>query len=503
MNICITLRSVISIFLILGISNSAWAIDASSSSYILTIPVFMSGGGTTSSAVYDTKVSAIGENCIYLYELTSSNNTLRTGQIYMLVGIPTVLPPEMKVISDLKAQTQPLGAVILEKTWQRDNDPYFYWKIEIVPPTLLEGCSVALDSTPDFTVDTRWPSYQFLENSILSGKHIFYVLPIVLGKGPDEKSMLNFEIWVDVDPPFINQLTPHPGDIVTDKFTLVSCLVSDKDSGLDLNQTILTINNNTVGFDYHPETQLLISKSGFVLNEGLNTVLLRAYDVLGNNVVRGWDFIVDTQPPTGSVLINSGQEITHSAYVSLNIKAEDLVSDIKSIYISNDGVFDTEMNQPFNYQPVIANWLLAEPDIDGTKTVYVKFRDTAGNLSITYKDDIYLKRLTPDTRIISGPATVTENTEADFKYEASKAGCKFSYKLDNLNWSDWSDLDAAHLSGLTVGNHYFYVKAGLDLNSDNRITIDEEDATPAQWVWTVQPEGYFEKIKKRILFWRR
>jgi hypothetical protein len=81
------------------------------------------------------------------------------------------------------------------------------------------------------------------------------------------------------------------------------------------------------------------------------------------------------------VLINNGQELTHSAYVFINIEVKDAVSGIKNVYISNDGVFDTELTHPYPYSavsPFISNWLVVQPDLDGIKTVYVKFEDMAG-----------------------------------------------------------------------------------------------------------------------------
>jgi hypothetical protein len=224
---------------------------------------------------------------------------------------------------------------------------------------------------------------------------------------------------------------------------------------------------------------------------------------VGNYLVKGWEFIVDMMPPWGSLKINNGEEFTHSAYVFLNVQAEDAITGVKSIYISNDGVFDSELANPFAYAPIISNWLLSEPDVNGVKNVYVKFIDFAENLSQTYKASINLKRLTPDTHIISGPNSITQETSATFRYEASKLGCVFSYKLDNLDWSGWSTSKETSFSGLSEGNHYFSVKSAFDLNQDGKISIDEEDATPSQWVWTIKPLTALEKLREKVLFWRK
>ncbi|MGE5197004.1 MAG: hypothetical protein ACM3IL_00660 [Deltaproteobacteria bacterium] len=486
----------------LFIHNAALAVEISSNSHRVDIPAFLNGGGHTSSAFTEANFSAIGENGIYPLELSSTTYLLRSGQAYLLILTRSELPSAL-IISDLRAYTEPMGLPIAEKTWQRDADPYFTWHIDREPRNLLRGFSVSLDTLPDQVIDTASADYRFGENSIPSGKHNFYVLPFTSDKGPEEASRLSFEIWVDKDAPYVNQASPPSGQIVSDILTPISCVVYDNDSGLDLSRTALNLNNGSVAYDYDVKTQTLKSRSGTSLSEGKNTVMIKAYDQVGNYVTRAWDFVVDTNPPYGKIMINGGQAVTHSAYVSIDIEAQDAVSQIKDIYLSNDGVFDTELNQPFGYQPVISGWLLGQPDTDGQKMVYAKFRDFAGNLSQAVQASIALKRLTPDTRIISGPPSITEKTDADFRYEASKPGCKFSYKLDNLAWSDWSDAGEAHFTGLTTGNHYLYVKSGYDLNGDNKITIDEEDATPDQWVWSVKPEGYLEKLRKRILFWRR
>lgn len=485
---------------------SGWglAIELTGVNTRIDIIVVISGGGAVISSNSDAKFTAIGENNIYIALLSSASHNFYSGQGRLLgqfLGLPL---PGPTLISDLRAYTEPMGSVIPEKIWQQDKDPYFTWHIDVEPASYLKGFSVALDTMPDVTIDTGAPAYQFPENSIPSGKHTFYVLPVSLGENPtDENSALKFEIWVDRDPPYVNQLSPSSGQIITGLSTPISCMIEDVDSGVDVVMTTLSLNGDTLAFEYNEETKIFKSAAGTLLSEGKNSVLVKAYDKTGNYVTKGWDFIVDTQPPQGTITINGGQAITHSAYVSIGVDVEDAISGVQSIYLSNDGVFDTEMGHPLPYRRVITGWLLDQPDVDGAKTVYAKFRDAAGNLSEMYKAAIVLKRLTPETRIISGPASITEKQDAGFKYEASKAGCSFSYKLDTIDWSPWSSSDEARFSGLAAGNHYFYVKAGFDLNGDGKVTIDEEDATPAQWVWTVQPEGAFDKLKKRILFWRR
>jgi hypothetical protein len=497
-------RAVIIFLSTLFSCGSAYALVLSGANTNIDLIVVISGGGAVVSSNSDAKFTAIGENNIYLTLLTTSSHDLETGQGRLLGQFLAPPLPGPILISDLRAFTEPMGSIIPESIWQRDNDPYFTWHVDAEPASYLRGFSIALDKMPDTTVDTGAASYQFAENGIPSGKHVFYVLPITIGENPaDTNTAIKFELWIDKDPPYVNQLSPASGQIISSLATPVSCAVADADSGVDVAMTTLSLNGGTLTTTYDEGKKILKSEEGAGLSEGRNRVLVKAYDKTGNYVTKGWDFIVDTQPPRGTISINGGQTVTHSAYVEIEVNADDAVSDVQSIYLSNDGVFDSEMGHPILYRKVITGWLLGQPDVDGAKTVYAKFRDSAGNLSEAAKATIVLKRLTPETRIISGPASITEKQEAEFKYEASKAGCSFSYKLDTLEWSPWSTSDETRFAGLAAGNHYFYAKAGYDLNGDGKITIDEEDATPAQWVWTVQPTGAIEKPKKRILFWRR
>lgn len=492
------------IFLVMHIlllfANPAYSLTVSSGTYNISVITFLQAGGAVSTGVNAANWTAVGENIAYFTILGDTQYSTQVGQLFLL-GTEKV--PMVWVISNLQAKTDILGIIIPEKTWVKDNDPYFYWQVEVAPPDVVEGFSTSLDTLPTQEITTTAATYQFAPNSITSGKHIFYVLPYTVARGWDQESLSSYEIWVDVDGSVIGSIQPPAGTLTSDSRIPISCSLSDEHSGINKDATTLTVNNQSVHFEYDEEKQIITYKPDVPLPDGDNAVLLKAVDAVGNSTVKGWNFIVDSLPPTGSIMINGGQEVTHSAYVSINIDTQDATSGVKNIYLSNDGVFDTELLKPYPYSPVISNWLLRDPDMSGQKTVYAKFEDPAGNLSQTYSAQINLELMTPNTRIISGPATITEEASAKFIYEASRAGCLFTYKLDNLNWSDWQSVNQTEFSGLTTGNHYFYVKAGYDLNGDGQITIDEEDSTPAQWVWTIKPEGYFEKLRERILFWRR
>jgi hypothetical protein len=116
--------------------------------------------------------------------------------------------------------------------------------------------------------------------------------------------------------------------------------------------------------------------------------------------------ILDTQTPTGSIIINDDDEYTTSTSVSLTLTYIDLSSDVDKIRYSNDGIWDTEQWEP----PVTSkSWTLQGGD--GNKTVYYQVKDGAGSISMTYLDTVILDTQTPTRSItINDNATYTTST---------------------------------------------------------------------------------------------
>ena len=92
----------------------------------------------------------------------------------------------------------------------------------------------------------------------------------------------------------------------------------------------------------------------------------------------------DTTPPIGSIVVNSGAGETESVTVALNLSASDSESGVSQMQLSNN---NAEWSIPEAYT-TIKSWTLS--DGVGTKTVYVKYRDGAGNWSVVYSDTIEL-----------------------------------------------------------------------------------------------------------------
>jgi hypothetical protein len=95
----------------------------------------------------------------------------------------------------------------------------------------------------------------------------------------------------------------------------------------------------------------------------------------------------DTTPPTGSIVINSGDPVTHSIDNILTLSAVDDGKELDAkglMTFSNDGK-EWSTPEPFTNGKV---WTLTPGE--GEKTVYVKFRDAAGNwMTEPAQDRIY------------------------------------------------------------------------------------------------------------------
>ncbi|MDD5005101.1 MAG: Ig-like domain-containing protein [Candidatus Omnitrophica bacterium] len=418
------------------------------------------------------------------------------GFMYAISGGVTPSSQEYEIY-DIQAFSDATKEAIAAATWQTKNDPYFTWKIKKqYPVTLILGYSVALDEQPDDIIDTTEAYYDgFAKKPVSDGRHVFFVKAATSGGvwGP----AASFEFWIDTKEPEVENMEPASGVIIANDKPEITFKLSDSNSGIDVDTINFFIDNGPLSFEYKDGNFSCTPPAP--LQDGNVTAHIQVSDLAGNSLSRAWGFIVDSTPPMGTIIINGGEESTSYARVRLNLEAFDETTVVKDMIISNDGIFDTETWQ--EYEPLVTDWVLGDPQQIGEKTVYCMFKDEAGNISSVYSDEIRLLSAAIDTIITSGPYSPTKETGAQFKYISTFDNPLFSYKLDTGEWSDWSNTPTVSFSSLAVGNHIFSVKSAKDLNGDESISSEEEDPLSAQWTWVITSEEK-PKAKEKVLYWK-
>ena len=130
--------------------------------------------------------------------------------------------------------------------------------------------------------------------------------------------------------------------------------------------------------------------------DGTKTVHAKFKDAAGNWATAVTDTIVlDTTAPTGAVSVNTGAAATNTLTVTLTLSATDNAGTVSQMQFSSDNVTYTA---PETYATTKA-WTLTAGD--GTKTVYAKFKDPAGNWSTAVSDTIVLDTTPPSLSITS------------------------------------------------------------------------------------------------------
>jgi len=141
------------------------------------------------------------------------------------------------------------------------------------------------------------------------------------------------------------------------------------------------------------------------LPDGPATILVRVTDASGANVTKSLQVGVDTTPPTGTIVINDGDDLTGTRTVNLTLSADDMYG-VPSMMLSEDVNFTGALWQPF-----ISSWKWTLTFGDGLKTVYVKYRDANGWVSEPYYATILLDTTPPDgTLVIAGGENFTRTT---------------------------------------------------------------------------------------------
>ncbi|MCL4786898.1 MAG: DNRLRE domain-containing protein [Verrucomicrobia bacterium] len=138
------------------------------------------------------------------------------------------------------------------------------------------------------------------------------------------------------------------------------------------------------------------------LSDGTHTFYVRSVDANDNwGPPASFQIKVDSvAPANGTISINNGAADTLSLIVSMNnLSASDTHSGVNQMRFSNDGGTWSDWE---SFAASKSNWDLSAyggNSAPGTKTVFVQYRDSAGNVSATSADSIELLG-PPATRII-------------------------------------------------------------------------------------------------------
>jgi len=139
------------------------------------------------------------------------------------------------------------------------------------------------------------------------------------------------------------------------------------------------------------------------------TIKFFAVDKVGNiENVKTETYSIDSILPSGSVVINGGLSQTNTKDASLTLSATDSSGVTKMMFRNEDS---SVWSTPEAYS-IVKLWTLSTGE--GTKTVYAKFMDAAGNWSISTTDSITLDMTAPSLTISSPSTTFTRNSDVTF-----------------------------------------------------------------------------------------
>jgi len=138
----------------------------------------------------------------------------------------------------------------------------------------------------------------------------------------------------------------------------------------------------------------------------------RANDVAGN--MGDWSpdlytfTVVDANAPTGTVVINSGVANTNETSVILTLSASDSGSGVAQMSFSND------RSSWSAWESYVTSKVWTLSSGEGSKTVYVRYKDNAGNISARFQDDILLDVTPPVGSVTIAPfiAVIRESASA-------------------------------------------------------------------------------------------
>ncbi|MEK7450164.1 MAG: LamG-like jellyroll fold domain-containing protein, partial [Planctomycetota bacterium] len=207
--------------------------------------------------------------------------------------------------------------------------------------------------------------------------------------------------------------------VLTNSRPTISVSYLDKITGINQNTAKIFLDTIDVTARAGVTAQGISYLPAADLTNGEHTVQVEVKDFAGNQTQQTWSFKIQTDatPPTGSIMIEAGAEAISKTEVTLLLFAADPESGITQMRFSNDAANWTA------WMPYLSpkTYNLSPPD--GTKTVYVEYKNGVG-LTAVFSDTIILDSTPPvisATQIPLPNAAGWNNTDVTVSFSATDA----------------------------------------------------------------------------------
>ncbi len=257
--------------------------------------------------------------------------------------------------------------------------------------------------------------------------------------------------------------------------TAVTLDLSATDAGTGVDKMCFSTNNST-----WTTAEAYAAKKDWVFptGDGAKTVYVKFQDKAGRwSAAVSVTVTMDTVKPTGSINVNSGVAYVSTQVVTLNLSGTDASSGISTMSFSSD---NANWTAPVAYT---TSKTFTLPVGDGTKTVYVKYYDKAGNVSLAYSKSILLDMTQPTGSItINSGATYATSTAVTLNLSGADSGsgiATMSFSTNNTTWTAAEAYAASKAFTLPTGDGNktvyvrYYDKAGnVSQTFSNAIILD-------------------------------
>jgi hypothetical protein len=316
---------------------------------------------------------------------------------------------------------------------------------------------------------TAWEPYSGTKSWILAGGDGTKTVYLEVEDGAGNTSQCT-DIYLDASSPTCSIVINSGDDFAL--ATSVSLALSASDVGSGISQMRFKDEGGSwTSWQAYSESKSWTLPGG----DGQKTVYAEFKDKAGNTSQCTDTITLDTTPPVCSISINDGDDYTATPSVILNLSAADVGSGVSEMRFIDEAVPWTGW-EPYS---TAKSWTL--PAIEGSRTVFVEFRDAVGHTSHC-SDKIFLD-LTPPTcsMQIAGGAAYSTTHDVTLDLSAADAGSgvyEMRFIDEAVPWTGWEPYSTTKPWTLPAGEGpktvfvEFRDEAGNTSNCSDGITVD-------------------------------